>query len=241
MTEKTGKDETLHQRILNDIESRIMSGEWQPGHRLPFEVDMAASYSCSRMTVNKVMSQLAKAGLIERRKKSGSFVTQPRAQSAILDIHDIKEEVSSLHLAYRYKVLSLRKRQASAEDIRRLTLSTPHAVIEVACLHYASEKPFCMEERLISLAVVPQAADFDFKSLAPGPWLLSQIPWTTAEHRIQAITAGPKETKNLDIAPRDACLLIERLTWGPNGPVTYVQLTYPGNRHVVTAQFNPGG
>ncbi len=241
MTKDTSRDETLHQRILNDIEGRIMSGEWQPGHRLPFEVDMAAAYSCSRMTVNKVMSQLAKSGLIERRKKSGSFVTQPRAQSAILDIHDIKEEVRSLNLAYQYKVLSLKKRQASAEDSTRLTLSKPHAVIEVTCLHYAGEQPFCLEERLISLAAVPQAVDFDFESLAPGPWLLSQIPWTTAEHRIQAITAGPKETKNLDISPKDACLLIERLTWGPNGPVTYVQLTYPGNRHVVTAQFKPGG
>nr|WP_234902022.1 histidine utilization repressor [Agrobacterium rubi] len=231
----------MHQRILNDIEGRIMSGEWQPGHRLPFEVDMAASYSCSRMTVNKVMSQLAKSGLIERRKKSGSFVTQPRAQSAILDIHDIKEEVRSLNLAYHYAVLSLKKRQASADDRRHLTLTAPHAVVEVTCLHFAGEQPFCLEERLISLAAVPQAADFDFTDLAPGPWLLSQIPWTTAEHRIQAISAGPKETKNLDIAPRDACLLIERLTWGPNGPVTYVQLTYPGNRHVVTAQFKPGG
>ena len=217
-----------------------MSGEWQPGHRLPFEVDMAVAYSCSRMTVNKVMSQLAKSGLIERRKKSGSFVTQPRAQSAILDIHDIKEEVRSLNLAYRYKVLTLKKRDASAEDRAHLTLAGPGAVIEVTCLHYAGEQPFCLEERLINLAAVPQAAEADFATLAPGAWLLSQIPWTNAEHRIEAISAGPKETKILDIASRDACLLIERLTWGPNGPVTYVQLTYPGNRHVVTAQFKAG-
>ncbi len=240
MAKQNSSDETLHQRILNDIEGRIMSGEWQPGHRLPFEVDMAAAYSCSRMTVNKVMSQLAKSGLIERRKKSGSFVTQPRSQSAILDIHDIKEEVLSLNLPYRYKVLALKKREASAEDRAHLTLSSSQSVLDVTCLHYAGEQPFCLEERLINLAAVPQAADVDFANLAPGPWLLSQIPWTTAEHRIQAITAGPKETKVLGIPPRDACLLIERLTWGPNGPVTYVQLTYPGNRHVVTAQFKPG-
>ncbi|WP_411196868.1 GntR family transcriptional regulator, partial [Rhizobium sp.] len=56
------KDPTLHQRILSEIEGRIVSGEWPPGHRIPFEVDLATQYDCSRMTVNKVLTQLAKAG-----------------------------------------------------------------------------------------------------------------------------------------------------------------------------------
>ena len=72
---------SLHQRIVNDIEGKILSGEWAPGQRIPFELELAALYNCSRMTVNKAMTQLARAGLIERRKKSGSFVTQPHAQS----------------------------------------------------------------------------------------------------------------------------------------------------------------
>lgn len=90
---KASAGQTLHQRILTEIEGRIVSGEWPPGHRLPFEVDLADQYHCSRMTVNKVMGQLAKAGLIERRKKSGSFVRQPQIQSAVLQIHDIGAEV----------------------------------------------------------------------------------------------------------------------------------------------------
>ena len=51
-----------------------MSGEWAPGHRIPFEHELATEYGCSRMTVNKALSQLARAGLIERRRRSGSFV-----------------------------------------------------------------------------------------------------------------------------------------------------------------------
>ncbi|MGG2473725.1 histidine utilization repressor, partial [Rhizobium sp. BR5] len=37
---KASAGQTLHQRILSDIEGRIVSGEWPPGHRLPFEVDL---------------------------------------------------------------------------------------------------------------------------------------------------------------------------------------------------------
>ena len=92
-------DKTLHQRIVADIEGQIVSGAWPPGHRIPFELDLAEQYGCSRMTVNKALTQLANAGLIERRRKAGSYVAQPRAQSAVLDIHDIRDEVQSLGLA----------------------------------------------------------------------------------------------------------------------------------------------
>ncbi|MGO4842794.1 GntR family transcriptional regulator, partial [Rhizobiaceae sp. 2RAB30] len=96
--------QSLHQRILNDIRDRILSGEWPPGFRIPFEHELTAEYGCSRMTVNKALSQLAKAGLIERRRRSGSFVTRPRSQAAVLEIHDIRIEVEALGLPYRYEL-----------------------------------------------------------------------------------------------------------------------------------------
>ena len=59
----------LYQRIRSDIEANIMSGDWPPGHRVPFEHELMETYSCSRMTVNKVLSALADAGLVVRRRQ----------------------------------------------------------------------------------------------------------------------------------------------------------------------------
>ena len=57
----------LYQRIRNDLEARIMSGAWPPGHRVPFEHELMETYSCSRMTVNKVLSALfADPSLVRR-------------------------------------------------------------------------------------------------------------------------------------------------------------------------------
>ncbi|WP_117190172.1 histidine utilization repressor [Rhizobium terrae] len=234
-------DATLHSRILIDIEGRIVSGEWPPGYHLPFEIDLAARYGCSRMTMNKVMAQLVRAGLIERRKKSGSFVTQPKAQSAVLDIHDIRDEVQSLKLPYSYSLISRTRRLANEDDVLHLGLAEAADIVDVTCLHFAGAEPFCLEERLINLSTVPEAADFDFEALAPGPFLLAQVPWTAAQHRIQAVSAGKKEAKLLALENKQACLVVERQTWGQGGPVTKVRLTYPGDRHVLTAQFKPGG
>ncbi|MBB3962383.1 histidine utilization repressor [Rhizobium metallidurans] len=234
-----GRDITLHQRIVNDIEGRIVSGEWPPGHRIPFELELTKAYDCSRMTVNKALTQLAKAGLIERRKKSGSFVTQPQAQSAVLEIHDIAAEVKSLNLAYSFSVARRAKRKADADDNRRLELQPGSSVVEVVCIHHAGGRPFCLEERLISLATVPEAEDADFANLPPGAWLINQIPWSSAEHRIQAVAAGGEAATLLDIARNTACLVVERRTWSNVGPVTHVRFTYPGDKHALVARFTP--
>jgi GntR family transcriptional regulator, histidine utilization repressor len=231
--------ESLHQKILSDIETRIVSGEWPPGHRIPFEVDLAEHYGCSRMTVNKVMTQLANSGLIERRKKSGSFVAFPKAQSAILEIHDIKAEVQSLNLAYSYEIASFVTRKATADDRKRLELTAEARVADIVCLHFAANRPFCLEERIINLDTVPEAAKPDFSQNAPGPWLLKEVPWSAAEHRITAISASSEVAARLDIDKSAACLAVERRTWSGAGPVTHVKFTYPGDRHALVARFTP--
>lgn len=236
-----GKEATLHHRILSDIEGRIVSGEWPPGYRLPFEVDLAVQYGCSRMTANKVLTHLARAGLIERRKKSGSFVAQPVTQAAVLEIHSIEAEVRSLKLSYSYRLEKQARRKAKPDDRQHLELSEPASVLDLLCLHYAGERPFCLEERLINLATVPEAESENFSNTAPGTWLVSQIPWSTAEHRIYALSASTEVAKALDISRNAACLVIERRTWGSSGPVTFVRFTYPGDRHALVARFAPGG
>src|ERR1700688_1088415 len=76
---------SLHQRILRDIRDCIVSGAWPPGRRIPFEHELQARYHCSRMTVSKVLTELANLRLIERRRKIGSFVLPSLAQSAVLE------------------------------------------------------------------------------------------------------------------------------------------------------------
>ena len=230
---------SLHQRILGDIEDRILSGEWQPGFRIPFEVDLAEQYKCSRMTVNKALTQLAKTGLIERRRKSGSYVTQPRAQSAVLEIRDIKLEVQSLGLAYDYRLSAKARRRSNADDRARLGLEVAAPVLDIICTHFAGSRPFCVEQRLINLAAVPDAAEEDFEEMAPGPWLLNRVPWSAAEHTIRAVAANEPVAAALGLAVGTPCLTVERRTWSNGSYITHVRLIYPGERHALVANLTP--
>src|SRR5690606_22641545 len=98
---------------------------------------------------------------------------------------------------------------------------------------------FCFEERLINLAAVPDAASADFSVQPPGSWLLGQVPWSAAEHRIRAVSADRRAADALDLAAGTACLVIERRTWSSEAHITHVRLTYPGERHELVAQFSP--
>ena len=85
----------LHQKIRDDIENQIRSGSLKPGDRIPFEHELMAQYGVSRMTVNKALTPLDEAGLIERRKRAGTFVRLPRLDSTVLDIPDIQHEITA--------------------------------------------------------------------------------------------------------------------------------------------------
>ncbi|MBL8588150.1 MAG: histidine utilization repressor [Methylobacteriaceae bacterium] len=232
---------SLHQRIVADLESRILSGQWPPGHRIPFEVELSAAYGCSRMTVNKALGRLVDAGLIERRRKAGSFVARPRSQAAVLDIHDIRAEVTARGAAYRFEIVARARRAATPADRLRIDVPAGAPLIALRTLHYADDRPFCSEDRLISLAAVPEAGAEPFDALPPGAWLVARVPWTQAEHSIAARAATKEQAARLDIAPGAPCLVVERRTWRAGEPVTGVELAYPGALHRLVARFAPTG
>jgi GntR family histidine utilization transcriptional repressor len=230
---------TLHQRILGDLEGRIVSGEWPPGHRIPFESELTERYRCSRMTVNKALTQLASSGLIERRRKAGSFVAQPRSEAAVLAIHSIGAEVEALGLPYRFDLIRRQERPQTPVEKLRLRLDDASHVIALTCRHFAGDVPFCLEERLINLDAVPQAGQADFTREPPGVWLTKHIPWTVAEHHIKAIAVRGETATMLRLDGGTACLVVERRTWRGEQTVTAVRFTYPGERHQLVARFSP--
>jgi GntR family histidine utilization transcriptional repressor len=229
----------LHARIRADVEARIVSGQWPPGHRIPYEHELTAIYGCSRMTVSKALGELGRAGLIERRRKAGSFVRRPLAQSAVLEIHDVAAEVASLGAAYGYKLLSRARRRATARDREHIAVGKGAPLLALTCRHDADGRPFCLENRLIHLEAAPEAGEADFVDQPPGAWLIARIPWTAAEHRIRA-TSADAAANALDLPPSAPCLVIERRTFLGDLAVTAATLTYPGAAHELIARFSPG-
>lgn len=230
---------SLHEHIVGFVRDKIVSGAWSPGYRIASEHELTEQFACSRMTVNKALTQLAASGLIERRRKAGSFVSVPRARSAILQIPDIRSEVEALGLKYRFEIPARQVRALESADAARLDATPPARVLDLTVLHFGGAQPFCREDRLINLVEVPAAETEMFADVPPSAWLVAKVPWTDGEHRIRAEGADEAVAASLGLRRGAPCLVIERRTWRAGQPITHVRLTYPGSKQEMVAWFAP--
>lgn len=231
----------VYDQIRRAIRDLVVGGEWPPGTSVPPEHALMEQLGASRMTVHRALVQLAREGLIVRRRRSGTVVASPPASHAMLDILSIPEEVGRLGQTYSYDVLSRSDGRPDAEAAERFGLKRSDRVAHLVVLHRADGKPHVLEERVIHAAAVPGLAEEDFSRTPPGDWLLQHSLWSQAEHAISAVGAQAGDAGLLDIAVGDPCLLVERRTWNQDRPVTAVRLLYPGPRHRFVGRFGPYG
>jgi GntR family histidine utilization transcriptional repressor len=230
---------TLHQRIRSDIEAKIVSGAWPPGHRIPFEHELVETFSCSRMTVNKVMTELVRDGLVERRRRAGSFVARPRPQTAVLVIPDLQAEMAERGEEYEYELLARRRRRAAEGDRAGMGVALGTRLLALRSLHRSGGAPIALEDRLLNLDAVPEAARVDFAAVPPHTWLLDHVPWTDAENRITAAPADAATAGPLSVPAGTACLMVERRTWRGGVAITHVRQVFPGDRYRLMAHSTP--
>lgn len=228
---------SLHQKIRNNIEGRIHSGELKPGDRIPFEHELMAEYGCSRMTVSKALGALSQAGLIDRRRKAGSFVRSPRLEAPLLNIPDIEVEVKARGEPYRFDLLSRSAYEAFRPDEIELA-GKGGRILYLSGVHYASGRPLAVEQRLINLTAAPKAERVDFNDRSPGHWLLEAVDWTEAENRVSAESADPETARLLRVPRGHACLVVMRRTWRGEQRITGVRQAFDGHAYFLTERFH---
>lgn len=229
----------VYDQIRRALADLIASGAWPPGTPVPPEREIMHQLDASRMTVHRALSALAEAGLIQRRRRSGSVVASPVATHAALELLSIPEEVKQRGLPYRFSVLHRRAGLAGAELAQRFGIGAREKVLHIVTLHTAGERPHVLEDRVIHLANVPAAERESFEAQPPGDWLIENSLWSDAEHVIGAAEANVDEARLLKIAPGAACLIVERRTWTRGAPVTAVRFAYPGGGHRLVGRFSP--
>lgn len=69
--------EPLHAIVAVRTESRIRSGEWATGDRLPPERDLCRELDVSRTTLRQALAELERRGLVSREQGRGTFVADP--------------------------------------------------------------------------------------------------------------------------------------------------------------------
>jgi GntR family histidine utilization transcriptional repressor len=230
----------VHSRIIADFETRILSGQWHTGFRIPTEHDLAAQYGCSRPTVAKALMLLEQRGMIVRRKRAGSFVLRPPSQSIILQILDPASEIEARGLAHRYGLVSCERRAARGPERQRLGLRPGSAVLHVVGHHHAGEALYCRDERTINLAVLPDAEGVDFGATPAAHWLLERNPWRSGDILVGAMAADDTLAAAMGLMGGAALLCVERHVYTEAGTLSFGRTYYPAGQQALRAHYDTG-
>lgn len=65
-----------HRQVFEIMRSRIESGDYQPGDRIPSEALLIQEFGVSRPTVARALQDLERRGLVKRRRGAGTYVSQ---------------------------------------------------------------------------------------------------------------------------------------------------------------------
>lgn len=76
----------LYRQLAADLISRINSGQYHTGERLPSEPELAALHNIGRPTVRQATDLLVQKGLIERRRGSGTYVRKVEPNVDLFDL-----------------------------------------------------------------------------------------------------------------------------------------------------------
>ena len=91
--------------------------------------------------------------------------------------------------------------------------------------------PYVVEDRCISLGVVPQARAQDFATISANEWLVASVPYTHGDIAFTAVAATPAEAAALGCAAGAPLFAADRTTWDHDRAITVVRLSYaPGYR-----------
>ncbi len=220
--------------VRAEVLRRIRARDWPPGGLIPGEEALAQEFGVARATVNRALTALADAGVVQRRKRAGTRVAELPVRRARLEIPVIRLDVLARGLAYGFDLLADRLEPAPVPVTARLGLPEATRLWYLETLHLAGGRPFVFEARWLNPAVLPDPAP-DFSAISANEWLVTQVSLVSGDIAFTAEPASPREAEVMGVAPGTALLVADRTTHGTTGPVTWVRLAHaPGHRVQMT-------
>ncbi len=205
--------EPLHSIVASRAETRIRSGEWAPGTRLPPERDLCRVLDISRATLRQALAELEQRGLITRHQGRGTFVTRPPVAAELSGFFSVAAALRARGMQLVTRVLSVETVDASRQLAQDLGRFPGDALVRVDRLRSVEAEPLILESTWLALARFPrlEVADFEGRSLYD---ILREDYGCELESAIESfepVVTTPREAHHLDVPRHSPALLLRRI------------------------------
>ena len=228
-----------YQQVKNLIIERISKGELKPADRVPSENELVEAMNVSRMTANRALRELTSEGGVERIAGRGTFVSDRRARSHVLEVHNIADEIARRGRIHTATVLKQSRQHARGEIAKALHLEQGADVFHLLIVHHENGEPIQVEDRHVVAGFAPGCLEQDFTTITPSAYLSSVSPLAEAEQIVRAQMPNAAAQKRLAMETGEPMLVVLRRTWSDERPVTFARLQHPGSRYELAGQYRP--
>ncbi len=210
-----------------------------PGSLLPSEAELAAQFHVSRMTARQAVQNLAKEGLVNRRRGSGTYVAEHPLHRNGGVLFSFTEDMRRRGLAARSVLLDASLRPAVAAEAEALRLAEDQRVVSIERIRFADDKPLAIERVvLLTSCAAVLSADLETGSLHEALAAIGHVP-TIAQAWITARMPSLEEKELLGLTSDNEPLLVERriIRDQDDVPVELTESAYTASRYVIDATF----
>lgn len=201
---------SLYQTVIDEVVSRIASGQLLPGGMLPSEMQLAGEVGVSQGTARKALMVLEQHGIVRRVQGRGTFVTARTPESSFFNFFRLRP--ADGHVA-QPEVLEERITQRAATQTERERLhGAPEQVIQIRRRRAVLAKPAVIETSVISADMF---AGIERRSPLPSAlYVLYQQAYGCiilhADESIAACPASADDAADLNVAVGTPLLQVAR-------------------------------
>ncbi|USD42278.1 histidine utilization repressor [Vibrio sp. SCSIO 43135] len=232
-------DSPLYIQIKQFIADNIESGRWPVGHRITTELELTKQFGVSRMTVNKAIRDLVSEGKLQRKPRAGTFVCAPeeKAESPLLDIRNIADEVNQRGKHYRSEVKKQLAVTADDTIATKLGVMLGKEIFYSEIIHFENDTPIQLEVRWVNPSHAPDYLSQNFSEMTPNEYLSNSCPLSAIEHTVEAVLPDQHVQESLALKQSEPCLLLNRRTWSKDNLVSSALLYHPGSKYKLSSKI----
>jgi GntR family transcriptional regulator len=204
-----------HKKIRDHLVAEIESGALSARDRLPGEVDLAARYGVTRMTVRQALSNLVNDGLLVRRRGVGTFVAENAAQRRNMSrLTGFSEDMRSGGREIETRMLAQRIIPVPDDIAESLQLTPATHVTHVGRLRIVDGTPVIVQHSWVPYDLCPglwgePLIDDSLYATLRGRY---DIALRRADQRLAAVSATSELAALLEVPTRAPLLRVEQVT-----------------------------
>ncbi|WP_423055345.1 GntR family transcriptional regulator [Zhaonella formicivorans] len=229
----------IYYQLARLLEGQIRRGELKPGEALPTEMELAARYQISRMTVRKAIAELVAAGMVYAQQGKGTFVAVPKLDNIVFELNNFSEEIKQRGLRFNTTLLEARIVRADEQLKEKFQINDDNArFLFFRIVLSAEDEPLAYERKYTIYTKSKPILESELQDPTLPGLVTAHSDYLPVSSKkvLQVSVSTDEEASILGIAQGSPVFVIEQTIYDPElKPVGWGKSVYRGDRYKLTA------